>query len=363
VQDVRSNAYAADTALDPSFTSTCGCADENASLRPKLEEAPVTLVVIHGAFVDTLAKVPEGEPAPEGTVMADIVNSSGRVASTYVGETTPALATLGPVQTVRAAKLASTIRLARRLIRTGSLIQTRSLRTPLAKLKSVRQRAKAATWAGGQCRQATLYHCYVEARWTMGKGEEVEGAIESQDTTIANVPGSEKGAFADQEEWVGFKAGQWLEEGQQAGEFKGCCQLWWFYARQYAAKEYQQWVDEPYVWPVATGQENEYMMKSTNPNESIWCVYYPTNTIDTCFGGRFPIYDKHSLTAGDEIATEERPIISGQQIVIAEHLGKGEWYDWNSAAYELGPELCAETGGSGPPPYAAGDMYLGTCVS
>lgn len=49
----------------------------------------MTLVVFHGSFVDTLAKVPRYAAAPSGSVLAYAVSETGSVIETYVGDHGP----------------------------------------------------------------------------------------------------------------------------------------------------------------------------------------------------------------------------------------------------------------------------------
>ena len=85
IEAVASTAGAAAVALNP---HTVAVPERGAN-------APVTMWVVHGDFDDTLAKTPPGAKTPTGTVVAFILNQEERVAALYVGNTAPALSSLG----------------------------------------------------------------------------------------------------------------------------------------------------------------------------------------------------------------------------------------------------------------------------
>jgi hypothetical protein len=118
-------------------------------------------------------------------------------------------------------------------------------------------RARAATW-GNNCKLANPYHCYFQSGWYGGSSEEIEGSWEQQDTTALDVPGSSSGDFVDMEQWVWMDSSgtKWMESGQQGGEYKGCCSLWWFWAMEYGGEKYYAYVNPPYVWEVAKNHWN-----------------------------------------------------------------------------------------------------------
>jgi hypothetical protein len=114
---------------------------------------------------------------------------------------------------------------------------------------------------GNNCKSAELYHCYFASGWYGEGSEEIEGSWEQQDTTALDIPDSSAGDFVDMEQWVWMDSSgsKWMESGQQGGEFKGCCSLWWFWAMDYGSPtKYYAYVNPPYVWEVAKNHYNNY---------------------------------------------------------------------------------------------------------
>jgi len=309
---------------------------------------PVAVVVMHGHFVYTMAKMRPGGSPPEGDIMAYTVDSAtGQASVSYVGDRAPEIAGLGDIEHFTASP-------------SGATISRDVHRLPRPRHPRL-VRAKIATWGSG-CKYANSYHCYALADWQMGSSEQVEGTQTYQKTTTMDVPGSESGDFVDMEEWVIFGGGaDYAEVGQQGGSHKGCCTIWWFWALTYG-KEYFPYEDPPEVWEIPYNVYAKYEWKSINPTEPIWCLVIGPNleTEYVCYRG-FAIYNKW-LEAGGEVATEQKPSFAGSQEVNGQWLGSGEWKGWNFAHYSTdGPEgsapgLCYSY--IGPTP---GDMNYGTC--
>lgn len=316
VEAVRSSAAQAQVALDPE-------AEPNPSLT-----APVDLAVMHGHFTYTIAKVPRHASAPTGRFMAFIVDpSTGTSAVTYVGDRQPSLSSLGTVEL---------------LTPTTSRVST-SRRHRTFKLRRrphtrIQPRAQKATW-GKNCKFSTYYHCYVTGWWVMTGSEQVEGTESEQKATAMNVPGWQYGYFVDNEEWAEFTGTErWTEIGQQAGEGKGCCNLWWFYAYSTGPGGYHQYTIPPYVWEVTYNSWNNYAMNALG--NGVWCFDVGANweIQEACFGG-FDTYSKW-LEDGVEVATEEKPANAGTVVVNAMWLG-GTIKTWKKAEYEATtPGLC-----------------------
>jgi hypothetical protein len=343
---VVESAEAADTtAANAAMTLTPELSTAYSEMSQSSAETPVILVVMHGYFVDTLAKNPPHTPAPSGHTMSFIFNpATGRVAALSVGEVQPAISALGVVE---------------QFVTPPADAKIGRARARLLPKDRPRHQAHTAKWGtNNECGYKVEDHCYMTASW---KGEKVEGTQELQETTTMDVPGSASGYFVDNEEWTSFGENKWIEAGQQGGGYKGCCTLWWFYAGSYGAKasEYFVYEDAPYVWEVKTNQYNEYEMKSINPTTPTWCIYIAPNfeTQHACFSSsKWAVYSSH-LEAGAEVATEEKPAFVAYQTVNGQHLS-GYWYGWGSStAYET------ETAGLcysyiGPTP---GDMKYSTC--
>jgi hypothetical protein len=340
VETVSSTAADAQSTLNP-HTSPTSSAEPSA-----LVSTPVAVVVMHGHFVDGMAKVPPHAEAPSGDILAYTVNQlTGRVAALYVGDSAPSLAGLGGVERLTTASDKATISRANRRFAVAS---------------HHRVRGKVATW-GDNCKYVPSEdHCWATAEWDMTKtGEEIEGAESFQTTTTMSVPGWEDGYFVDNEEWTILSKNEekWEEVGQQGGEYKGCCSLWWFYAVNYGPNEYYQYVDAPYVWEVGLKERHYYATESVEHNGT-WCVDTSGNGLewlqDKCFSG-FSVYSK-KLEAGVEVATESKPGNAASVLVNGQHLN-GYYYGWNEG-YEQSttPGLCVSYIGP-----TLGDIDYGTC--
>jgi hypothetical protein len=340
-EDVQTTAATA-LELNPYFVP------QGSAVMQTATNVPVAVIVMHGHFVYTMAKMRPGGSPPEGNTMAYTVDyATGEAAVSYVGDRTLTLSGLGTVEHFTASP--------------GSATISRTMhRLPRGRGRR-RATAKVATWGNG-CKSANNYHCYVIAEWYMHSPEEIEGTQTYQKTTTMNVPGSEFGNFVDMEEWVLFGGGaDYPEVGQQGGSYKGCCTVWWFWALTYG-KEYFVYENPPYVWEIPYNVYAKYEWKSTNPSTSIWCLFIGPNleTEYACYTG-FAIYNKW-LEAGGEVATEQKPSFAGSQEVNGEWLGSGVWKGWNFAEYGTyspkgsAPGLCY--GYIGPTP---GDMNYGTC--
>jgi hypothetical protein len=311
---------------------------ELASLAPsEKRSATLDLVVMHGHFEDLNAKAPRGDPAPTGTVMSFVLNrGTGRVAAVGVGDTAPTF------------PLGTTVE--RPTITTSLRAQSASSRRPR------RARARAATW-GNDCKPEPSYdHCWVVDTWEMKGAEQVYGVYDEADTAYIEVPGWEKGYFVDNEVWSSAhsKADTWTEIGQQAGEGKGCCNTWWFYAYQIEnSKNYKAFVDEPYVWEVPEGVGNHYAMET--PGEGIWCWYYGSFELKACKSGF--AHNATQLEAGGEVATEAKPSFAASTNNSALWTNGEGWKTWIR-----GNVVTTTTGFcTSPLNGAPGNIYYDTC--
>jgi hypothetical protein len=306
--------------------------------------AAVSVVSLHGHFVEQLGKVPLGGKVPSGTTMAFILDAAEEVAAVYVGDRSPELSTVGVVEQLVPAGAIT----ARAASRTTGGRRRRSTFRP------GRGRAHIATW-GSNCKSATN-HCYALAEWAMHGGEMVEGTQSSQRTTNMNVPGWEKGYFVDNEEWANFTGTErWVEIGQQAGEFKGCCGLWWFYAMSFGPHEYAAFVGPPYVSEVAANAWNNYGLHSIGSGDWCFMIGAQWETSVACYGG-FDTYSK-DLQDGAEVATETKPVNAGSVNVNAQWTD-GTYHVWNFAENKKTTAGLCATDWASP---SKGDVNYGTC--
>jgi hypothetical protein len=321
---------AVETAFNPEVRTL---ASINPSMRPSV---PLNLVVIHGHFKDVNAKARPNAPAPTGTVMSFVINrDNGRIAATSVRNTTPTL----PSGTIERPAITPSIK-----ARSASL-----------RKRPRRSLARTATW-GNNCKPSPeTDHCYITTSWYMKGAEEVHGVYDEQDTAHISVPGWQHGYFVDNEVWASQPQvpNTWTEIGQQAGEGKGCCSLWWFYAFKNGTEGYNEYVEAPYVWEVAEGIGNDYAMKT--PGSGIWCWYTGSGFELHACAADFA-WQATELEAGGEVATEEKPSFAASTNNSAEWTN-GTWHTWNFAIVE------ATTGGlcSSPLNGAPGNIYYDTC--
>jgi hypothetical protein len=302
----------------------------------KRPPASLALVVVRGHFEDAMAKRPVGAPIPGGTVMSFVVNrGTGRVAAVSVRNVAPTPAPRAIIE--------------RPVVTPSSTARSASLRP------SRGPRAHVATW-GNNCKYATADHCYIVAAWNMKGGEEVYGVDTEQDTDYIDVPGWEKGYFVDNEAWQwahSIGSSTWTEVGQQAGEFKGCCTTWWFYAYQNGTEGYNAFVDAPYVSEVPEAKGNTYLM--TTSGGGTWCWYFSSSQELKACRSDFA-WQATQLEAGGEIATEAKPTFDSSSNNAAEWTNY-TWHTWNSGVPDVTtPGLCWSSLNGAP-----GNMYYDTC--
>jgi hypothetical protein len=279
---------------------------------------PVELVVIHGSFADTLAKIPRWATAPTGHVMAFTVNpKTGLVLETYVGDISP-----HPVGAARTNKpqlaLLSTLR--------KQQLTVLAKRSHSRRLRHVRRDtpvARATTW-GSKCSMGDGHHCYALAVWEMKGSEQVAGTEALQYTEEADVPTWGEGGFVTNEEWSGFYNGgstqYWTEMGQAAGEYYNCCTIRWFWAYQNHSGYHEAQPSERF----AIGRNEYSAYYQLAAGGGTWCFDIgPNAEVQVkCVGG-FETYSK-DLENGAEFAANNAPTNWGHGLVNwwKEH----EWY-------------------------------------
>jgi hypothetical protein len=292
------------TALDPSFVS----GSDKAPGPGEAAASPVDLILMHGHFTDTLARMPHGVAPPTGTVMAFVINrETGQVIETYVGNLSPSVGTSILKETVAPAARA------------------RASRARAAN----RRRAKVATW-GTKCTAGELNHCYALATWEMHGGEQVEGTESLQWTAKMNVPYYYNGDFVSNEEWVSFfnsptGTPYWVEMGNTS-TYRSCCAIYAFWADQnhYGYHEKELW--EKYL-----NEWSAYTMNSVG--SGTWCVYVGANKElpEGCVGG-FEVESKE-LQTGTEMADEAQP--ENRAWVETAALWQGTGHQWLKAVNGL----------------------------
>jgi hypothetical protein len=301
VEVISSSLGNAQVALDPLYVPYSSD-DEQATI-------PVDIVVMHGQFSDTLAKVPRDAPPPKGATMAFTVNSgTGEVTEVYVGNLSPQIGAV-VFKTTNVAATAKAAQVRARISRRDRLV------------------ARAATW-GSKCSAGNGHHCYATADWEMKSTEYVYGSETAQYTSQINVPDWEIGDFVDNEEWISFfnspvGTPYWTEIGQEAGNYRNCCSLQAFLAYQNHSGYHEASLMERHLLEL-----NYYTMKSVGGGT--WCFYIGpgSETNEGCVGG-FETVSKE-LEDGVEAADEAQPTNAGY--VETDWIAAGgEAYQWNFA--------------------------------
>lgn len=291
-------------------------------------ETPVDVVVMHGHYIDTLAKVPRGDMPPSGAEMAFTVNQgTGELIEVYVGNIAP---------------------------KAGAVSFRRGV-PPVAATEAVHTRvahgrrhptARVATW-GTKCSAGSNHHCYALAVWEMGRSEHIYGSETLQYTSQMSVPNWEAGDFVTNEEWLSFfnspvGTPYWTEMGQEGGNFHDCCSLYAFYAYQNHSGYHEVGLGEQ---PKSTA--DYYTMRAAGGGT--WCFYVgPSSEYKAgCVGG----FESVSREAQDgaEMADESQPTNAAY--------AETNWISEGGAAYQWDfatDGLFNETGKVG---------YNGTCVS
>jgi len=336
IEAVSASQAAVEAAFDP------GESELPSSGLPK-PPASLSLVVMHGHFEDMTAKVPAGAAPPTGTVMSFVINrETGRVAAISVKDTVPAIP---PGATVEHPTVTATMK-----------ARSASLRRWAARARAARRRARTATW-GNNCKPSPDYdHCYVISKFNMSGAEEGYGGVTEQRTAFIEVPGWESGYFVDNEMWAWNHAkgpATWTEIGQQAGEGKGCCNVWWFYAFKNPVEGYLAFVDAPWVWEVSLNVGNHYSMQWAGGN--IWCWYYgSSNELKAC--ANYFYKPATQLEAGGEVATSSKPAFAAAANNGIEW-NNYTWHVWNFASYETTTAGLCQSLLNGAP----GNIYYDTC--
>jgi hypothetical protein len=303
--------------------STMGAAQ--ARLSPEVQKGELPrgngyIVVLRGSFVYTMAKTPPGAPMPSGNVMAFSIDEQGIATETYVGDETTGLATLGGVR-----------------VRGEAVPRAASA----ARLQRIR--ARVASWGAEKCGPAVGHHCYADATWAMGGGEEVLGTESEQKTTAMDVPTYYKGDFVTNEEWVAFPgfAGTWLEIGQQGGEYVDCCSLWWFFAWSRGEGNYHQTV---HIWEVTPNTWNNYGILSANNGSWCYRVGPAWEQQPACVSANFPPHSRELTDAGSVV-------VNGQWL-------DGSFHAWNFDELFHSSGTCVSRYA---PVAHAGNINYGTC--
>jgi hypothetical protein len=191
-----------------------------------------------------------------------------------------------------------------------------------------------ARWGNEKCSLET--HCYaVTSVNTSAKG----GVAYIQEES-ANVPEYYAGAFVDDEMWLSFPKGGWLEIGLTAGynvtTGGNCCTLHPFIAHAVYVNGNGIQGYEEYTWvyveaysliqtkiedPAANGNWCEYIFNAPSYWNPVDCHTKP---------GYWTTYSSH-LEAGLEAASNNSRAYNGARQEVAQVTHNGTWLAWNGA--------------------------------
>lgn len=346
VEAIETTAFAAEHLLNPHVTS-----------KFPLSSGPVTLVEMHGDFIDGSAPIREQEPEPTGSVITYAVDSEGEIKgeSCCTVDTSPSFATAGfAVEHMVPEGKAVISRAGHRTFHRG-----RARGYSGAAHRAGHHLAHAASWgAHGECEgkaEPENRHCYVGEEWDMsgkgesGKGEEVAGADTEQQNNYMWIPewnseGHEH--FITNEEWVslplwnskGEETRKWIETGIMGGDCGSSECLSWFYAYSEGPKKLHViediWAIEPATWayfgPQALGHGE-------------WCIYIEPNweVQYACVSGvGFSNYAT-GLQVGMEAAESQQPGSAAKSAVNYTAASNGERRTWNTGEpFKRGTTMC-----------------------
>jgi hypothetical protein len=307
------------------------------------QETPVTMVVMHGHFVDSNAAVRKGAHAPTGPTLTQLLGPAGEVLAEACCVRSPALAALGS---------------ATRFLPAGAMAGVAS-----GHHFRRRARARAATWGrNGFCSKSAGYngegnhHCYAIATWLMSGGERVLGTQAEIDSTAMSVPEWETGSFVTHEEWVDFgtpREERWVEVGNMGGGGSpgSCCGVQWFYAASWGPNDFYS---HQHIWNIPMNTYAFYAMEWVGGSRWCYMIGPDWEVTYACVEG-FQGYSTE-LQVGMEVADERMPSSSGSDYVNAEWTDHS-FHNWNFAEGSVSvPQLCYSHNG----PYP-GNINFGTC--
>jgi hypothetical protein len=196
-----------------------------------------------------------------------------------------------------------------------------------------------ARWGNEKCSLQT--HCYAVTSVNVN----AKGGVAYIQEESANVPEWAAEAFVDDEMWVSFPAGGWLEIGLTAGWNPGpshgdCCTLHPFIAHaEYVNSAGKEVGYEEYVWYLVNANSLIHTKIEDPYLDGKWCEYIwngPTTweTVD-CHSkpGWWTIRASHE-EAGLEASSNNSKPYNGARQEVAQVVDGGGWLPWTGAASE-----------------------------
>jgi hypothetical protein len=205
-----------------------------------------------------------------------------------------------------------------------------------------------ANWGNGKC--SLSVHCYAvtnlsgtHAKGVAAYNAPVGGPPGGIVVESANVPEYEEGAFVDDEVWLSFPDGGWLETGLTAGynvtTGGSCCTLHPFIAHAVYVNGHGVQGYEEYTW-VYTEAYPTYQAKIEDPEANgDWCEYIfnaPSTWVNVdCHskGSYWPDYAS-DLEGGEEAASNNTRVYNGARQEVAEINSSGTWVPWYGSVSE-----------------------------
>lgn len=206
-----------------------------------------------------------------------------------------------------------------------------------------------ASWGPEHCSAGEGHHCYALSYRNITSYGGVLASIDFVDTLAASV---EAGGRVSNEQWISFpntrSEAEWIETGQVAGNPRGCCEEFPFYAEMLRGVYHEHLGAST----VTFNSYNHYVLFDPEANGR-WIIYWGCCEVGS-YGGGWPAYLTEQ-EGGIEAATDSRPAVSGRQEVAASD--GGEWTPWSGAALFRMGGICAS---GNPESGAAGNIAWNT---
>jgi hypothetical protein len=191
-----------------------------------------------------------------------------------------------------------------------------------------------ARWGNEKCSLVT--HCYAITEVNTS----AKGAVAYIQEESANVPEYPAGAFVDDEMWLSFPKGGWLEIGLTAGYNPGgtsnCCTLHPFIAHAVYVNEKGIQGYEEYTWAEVNANSLIHV-KIEDPTlnaercEYIWNGPTTWNQVDCHNKPSYWTANSSTLEAGLEAASNNERPYNGARQEVAQVNDSGGWLAWNGA--------------------------------
>ena len=191
-----------------------------------------------------------------------------------------------------------------------------------------------ARWGNEKCSLVT--HCYALTE----VGTSAKGAVAYIQEESANVPEYYAGAFVDDEMWLAFPEGGWLEIGLTAGYNTttggDCCTLHPFIAHAVYVNASGMQGYQEYTWAYVNANSLIHVKIEDPYLDGNWCEYIwngPTtwSTVDCHTKPGYWTVHSSRLEAGLEAVSSNSRPYNGARQEVAQVVNGGGWLAWNGA--------------------------------